>query len=234
HKFETIILSCTFDTHTQVVGNWLDHLDRPQGFGALQNLCLYPFQSLFVVSSLMNELLRSNPEAQPGRHLLGCFLQTALDIHHKRFHQLESELLTRPVLSEEKQSARILINEVTDVLGQYIDPNRFEVATQTGSVRLDLVIHPIYEKQAPIALRCDGFYTRQQDGAYAWDRQIIDKLEQQGYVYYNIWSANWWRKPYDAQMKLVSFILQHDKRYDREPRLFLDGEDLSERIWDST
>jgi len=43
-----------------------------------------------------------------------------------------------------------------------------------------------------IAIECDGAKYHSSNEAYAWDMFRQSRLEEQGFIFYRIWSTNWW------------------------------------------
>src|SRR5690606_13015830 len=75
--------------------------------------------------------------------------------------------------------------------------------------RLDIVYDHKIAKIPKIAIECDGAKYHSSREAYLYDRHRQKILEGHGFVFYRIWSANWWRNKDREAKKLIDFIQQH-------------------------
>ncbi|HMH31389.1 MAG TPA: hypothetical protein VK543_00075, partial [Puia sp.] len=63
-----------------------------------------------------------------------------------------------------------------------------------------------------IALECDGAKYHSSNEAYSWDMFRQAQLENFGFIFYRIWSTNWWHSTESELKKLVEFIQAKDLR----------------------
>ncbi|MEM7105368.1 MAG: hypothetical protein AAF502_19675 [Bacteroidota bacterium] len=238
YAFDILFVSTVFDTSNNELTKDFRSLDRPLALCAFQDLLMYPAKQLTICTSIEPDFLRSHlpneEDEYTGLHILADYLDLARDLSRFPMEPIPLPLATTYSGQESHDESRLLlIREIIESICLYIDPERVESHMSIGSVPLDLVIHPLYEKEPPIAIRCDGFFTSETPGAYLWDHQVETMLEEAGYYFIPIWSVNWWRQPVDETRQLVSEILELDQKYDREPRVIKPG--LEENIpWDST
>jgi len=69
-----------------------------------------------------------------------------------------------------------------------------------------MVIEPQQPGVPRIALECDGAKYHSSAEAYAWDVFRQQQLEKYGFVFYRIWSTNWWDASDRELEKLLTFI----------------------------
>lgn len=99
--------------------------------------------------------------------------------------------------------------EVYDYLSHHIDKNRISIQYECGGFRIDLVIKSV-NNSPDIAIECDGAKYHSSPEAYSWDLFRQKRLEEHGFVFYRIWSANWWDNPELETKRLVEFVNKMD------------------------
>ena len=100
--------------------------------------------------------------------------------------------------------------EVHAALTDHIDIARLLVQHEHAGYRIDMVYLPANEHAAPIAIECDGAGYHSSEEAYLHDLHRQKILEQQGFIFYRIWSTNWWRNPEQETLKLAAFLKKHE------------------------
>lgn len=113
--------------------------------------------------------------------------------------------------------------EVYYRLAQKIGQERIQQQYKVGGFRIDLVIKSKINGRPVIALECDGAKYHSSNEAYAWDVFRQSQLEKQGFVFYRIWSTNWWNYTEKEVNKLVEFISNFDSNEKVESVNQLDG-----------
>jgi very-short-patch-repair endonuclease len=100
--------------------------------------------------------------------------------------------------------------EVYTRLAALIGENRLIQQYRVGGFKIDIVVKSGKSYKPVIAIECDGAKYHSSNEAYAWDMFRQSQLEKQGFIFYRIWSANWWHSPDKELKKLVDFILSYD------------------------
>jgi len=101
--------------------------------------------------------------------------------------------------------------EVYYRLAEKIGIDRVQQQYKIGGFRIDLVIKSKITSRPLIAIECDGAKYHSSSEAYSWDMFRQTRLEEQGFIFYRIWSTNWWNSPAKELKKLVDFILKVDQ-----------------------
>lgn len=101
-------------------------------------------------------------------------------------------------------------------LAEKIGQERLEQQYRIGGFRIDLVIKSKKTGNPIIAIECDGAKYHSSNEAYAWDMFRQSRLEKQGFIFYRIWSTNWWYSEEKELRKLVEFINKFDREEKQE------------------
>jgi very-short-patch-repair endonuclease len=101
-------------------------------------------------------------------------------------------------------------DEVYDRLAQCIGKDRIEQQYSVGGFRIDIVIKRKHSNVPLIALECDGAKYHNSPEAYAWDSFRQEQLERYGFIFYRIWSTNWWDAADRELELLLEFIHKQD------------------------
>ena len=101
--------------------------------------------------------------------------------------------------------------EVYYRLAEKIGQDRLQQQYKIGGFRIDLIVKSKVTGKPIIAIECDGAKYHSSNEAYAWDMFRQSRLEEQGFIFYRIWSTNWWYSAEKELKKLVEFISQVDK-----------------------
>lgn len=102
--------------------------------------------------------------------------------------------------------------EVFNRLVAKIGEERIEQQYKIGGFRIDLVIKSKITMKPIIAIECDGAEYHSSNEAYAWDIFRESVIKPYGFIFFRIWSTNWWYSAERELNKLVEFI----DRLDRE------------------
>jgi len=96
--------------------------------------------------------------------------------------------------------------EVYQRLVDHFEVEKLIPQLQFAGFRIDIV----YDSKIPgvpkVAIECDGAKYHSSREAYLYDRHRQKILEDHGFVFHRIWSANWWRNPSRETTNLVNFI----------------------------
>jgi very-short-patch-repair endonuclease/transcription elongation GreA/GreB family factor len=106
--------------------------------------------------------------------------------------------------------------EVYYRLAEKIGQDRLQQQHPIGGFRIDLVVKSKITGNPIIAIECDGAKYHSSNEAYAWDVFRQSRLEEQGFVFYRIWSTNWWYSAEKELRKLAEFIFQFDREEKQE------------------
>lgn len=102
-------------------------------------------------------------------------------------------------------------DEVYNVLKDIVGEENIIPQYKCGGFRIDFVIKLRENKSYMLAIECDGAAYHSSNEAYAWDMYRQKILEGYGFVFYRIYSTNWWRN-YDQECeKLKNYIAKHSK-----------------------
>lgn len=112
--------------------------------------------------------------------------------------------------------------EVYYQLAKKIGQDRLQQQYKIGGFRIDLIVKSKITGRPLIAIECDGAKYHSSNEAYAWDMFRQSRLEEQGFIFYRIWSTNWWYSSEKELKKLVDFISQVDIEEKQEDILPLD------------
>ncbi len=100
--------------------------------------------------------------------------------------------------------------EVFQRLVQHIGAERITQQYKEGGFRIDMVIRSARDGRPVIALECDGAKYHSSPEAYGWDLFRQEQLEKYGFVFYRIWSSNWWNAADRELEQLLAFIRAQD------------------------
>lgn len=101
-------------------------------------------------------------------------------------------------------------DEVYYRLASRIGQDRIQQQFKIGGFRIDLVVKSKLTGNPIIAVECDGAKYHSSNEAYAWDMFRQSRLEEQGFIFYRIWSTNWFNYTQKELNKLVDFIHKTD------------------------
>lgn len=96
--------------------------------------------------------------------------------------------------------------EVYELLRAYFDESELIPQYAFAGFRIDLVYRSKDETIPSIAIECDGAKYHSSKEAYLYDIHRQKILEHHGFLFYRIWSTNWWRDYQREAEKLVAFL----------------------------
>jgi very-short-patch-repair endonuclease len=120
--------------------------------------------------------------------------------------------------------------EVYYKLAEKIGQNRLQQQYKIGGFRIDLIVRSKITGKPLIAIECDGAKYHSSNEAYAWDIFRQARLEEQGFIFYRIWSTNWWHSSEKELRKLTDFISKIDLEEKIEEVANSDEHSMSEDI----
>jgi len=215
---DIIILSTTFGL--TVDGSFIQNfgpLNQEKGYKLLNVIVTRAKYKLYVCTSIpQNYYMRYADEVKAkgnvGKGIFYAYLAYTKSLEDGNNEQTESILnLLSSQCSEKVQTMTMITEsvfeqEVVDYLSEYIDPKRIITQYKVGGFRIDIVIIPKNSKGRPIAIECDGAAYHSSPEAYAWDIFRQKRLEENGFIFYRIWSAKWWDNTEKEVKELVEFI----------------------------
>jgi superfamily I DNA and/or RNA helicase len=222
---DIIILSTTFGkrkdgSFRQLFGPIL----QQNGFKLLNVIITRAKIKMFVCTSIPEEkineypvLLRENKNT--GRAIFYAYLAYSKAISENNGEVQEEILKLLYNNCESRQydneynlgSESPFEEEVFNRLAAKIGENRIEQQYKIGGFRIDLVIKSKITMKPIIALECDGAEYHSSNEAYAWDIFRESVIKPYGFIFYRIWSTNWWYSAERELNKLVEFIDRLDK-----------------------
>jgi very-short-patch-repair endonuclease len=172
-----------------------------------------PQESISQYSSLLQQF-RNN-----GRGIFYAYLTYAKAISENN-HELKDAILKQ--LYENCESKTYAIEngdygsespfeeEVYYRLAEKIGQDRLQQQYKIGGFRIDLVVKSKITGKPIIAIECDGAKYHSSNEAYAWDMFRENVIKPYGFIFFRIWSTNWWYSSEKELNKLVAFIQQID------------------------
>lgn len=219
---DIIILSTTFGVTAD--GKFIQNfgpLNQEKGYKLLNVIITRAKYKFYVCTSIPpNYYQRYSEELKArgnvGKAIFYSYLAYAKAVEEDNHLLIESILnLLASGCNENNQTFSGIIEsvfeqEVVDYLTQFIDPERIITQYKIGGFRIDIVVQPLNGNSKPIAIECDGASFHSSPEAYAWDMFRQKRLEENGFIFHRIWSANWWENPEGEIKKLVDFIGEND------------------------
>lgn len=222
---DIIIISTTF-------GRTIDGRFRQQfgpiiqrnGYKLLNVIITRAKYKVFVCTSIPIEFIKQYPvllqqQKNNGRAAFYSYLAYAKAVHEGDQNQREAILkqlydncdnktfdLDNEILGSESPFEEEVCYRLSEKLGQ----DRVQQQYKVGGFRIDIVIKSESNRQPYIAIECDGAKFHSSNEAYAWDMFRQKQLEKNGFVFYRIWSTNWWYSPEKELKKLIEFINAED------------------------
>ncbi|MDP2363874.1 MAG: AAA domain-containing protein, partial [Ignavibacteria bacterium] len=220
---DIIILSTTFGLTSD--GTFIQNfgpLNQDKGYKLLNVIVTRAKHKLYVCTSIpQNYYMRYADEVKAkgnvGKGIFYAYLAYTKSLEDENFEQTESILTLLSSQCSEKVQPMSMITEsvfeqeVVDYLSEYIEAKRIVTQYKVGGFRIDIVITPLNGKTKPIAIECDGAAYHSSLEAYAWDMFRQKRLEENGFIFYRIWSAKWWDNTEKEVAELIKFINDNDK-----------------------
>lgn len=215
---DIIIISTTFGLTTE--GKFIQNfgpINQEKGYKLLNVIITRAKHQLIICTSIPSEYYLKYPDeieerGNIGKGIFYTYLAYAKAIEEDNNETCQSilSLLRRKCSETFYRPSEGLVEspfeqEVYDYLVTIIDPNRIIVQYKCGGFRIDLVVKSI-NNSPDIAIECDGAKYHSSPEAYSWDIFRQKRLEEHGFIFYRIWSANWWDNPLLETKKIVDFI----------------------------
>ncbi|MEI7676829.1 MAG: AAA domain-containing protein [Bacteroidales bacterium] len=175
--------------------------------------CSIPQVNINQYSTLLQE------NKNTGRGVFYAYLAYAKSVSEKN-DSTRDEILNQLYNNCESKSFDLADNlgsespfeeEVFNALAQTIGAERIQQQFKIGGFRIDLVVKAKNADLPLIAIECDGAKYHDSEEAYAWDIFRQKQLEEHGFIFYRIWSTNWWYSEEKETRKLVDFINKIDE-----------------------
>lgn len=233
---DIIILSTTFGKRTD--GNFRQHFGpivQSKGYKLLNVIITRAKFKIYVCSSIPSESIgKYSTELQQskntGKAIFYAYLAYAKAVSDGN-HETRENILKQLYENSETRSFNVedvygsespFEEEVYYRLAKNIGQERLQQQYRIGGFRIDLVVKSKVTGKPIIAIECDGAKYHSSNEAYAWDMFRQSRLEEQGFVFYRIWSTNWWYSAEKELRKLVEFIHQFDREEKQEEVIPLD------------
>ena len=102
--------------------------------------------------------------------------------------------------------------KVLEEIESFIDKDRIKLQYLVGSekFRIDMVILDKSKNMPMLAIECDGYAYHSSPQAYLYDMYRQKILEKKGFVFYRIWSTNWFYDTKNEREKLINKIQELD------------------------
>jgi very-short-patch-repair endonuclease len=120
--------------------------------------------------------------------------------------------------------------EVYYRLAEKIGQERVKQQYKVGGFRIDMVVKSKITGIPTIAIECDGAKYHGSNEAYAWDMFRESIIKPYGFVFYRIWSTNWFRSPEKELRKLVEFIQGLDANEKQDQTIEIESFYVDEKI----
>lgn len=218
---DIIILSTTFGRKTNgTFSQTFGPIIQSKGHRMLNVIITRAKDKVYVCNSFPAEYVGQyaqlvQEKGNRGRAILYAYLtyaravSEANDDLRQSVLQLLDQHCTDPFYDQQEPglgSDSVFEDEVYSRLVHHIGSNRIQQQYKVGGFRIDMVIEPQQPGAPRIALECDGAKYHSSAEAYAWDVFRQQQLEKYGFVFYRIWSTNWWDAPDRELEKLLVFI----------------------------
>jgi very-short-patch-repair endonuclease len=225
---DIIIISTTFGKSRD--GCFIQNfgpLTQEKGYKLLNVIITRAKHQLYVCTSIPTEsYLRYSEEitnrGNKGKGIFYAYLAYAKAVAEGNTEQIDSilELLLKNCSDTSGHLFDVIESpfeqEVFDYLVEYLGHKRIKTQYHCGGFRIDIVIEPVIPDYPKIAIECDGAAYHCSPEAFAWDTFRQKQLEANGFIFYRIWSANWWENTEVEVQSLINFIEKCDRgEYDR-------------------
>jgi superfamily I DNA and/or RNA helicase/very-short-patch-repair endonuclease len=228
---DIIIISTTFGRRSD--GSFRQQFGpilQRNGYKLLNVIITRAKYKIFVCTSIPSEFFNQYPILlqqlkNNGRAVFYSYLAYAKSVSE---NNLETKELILNQLYENCESRSFEIDndvygsespfeeEVYYRLAGKVGQERLQQQYKIGGFRIDLIVKSKVTNRPIIAIECDGAKYHSSNEAYAWDMFRQSRLENQGFIFYRIWSTNWWYSEEKELKKLVAFISDVDRNEKQE------------------
>jgi superfamily I DNA and/or RNA helicase/very-short-patch-repair endonuclease len=233
---DIIIISTTFGKKAD--GNFRQHFGpivQGKGYKLLNVIITRAKYKVFICTSIPQQHINQyssllQESKNTGRAVFYAYLAYAKAVSDRNYEIRES------ILKQLYENCESRSFDVEDVFGsespfeeevyyrlaEKIGQERLQQQYRIGGFRIDLIVKSKVTGKPIIAIECDGAKYHSSNEAYAWDIFRQSRLEEQGFVFYRIWSTNWWYSAEKEVRKLVEFVFQFDGNETKEEVIPLD------------
>ena len=217
---DIIIISTTFGRNKE--GKFRQNFGpviQRNGYKLLNVIVTRAKMKIFVCTSIPEENIQQYPlllqtQRNNGRAVFYAYLAYAKAIHDGNKEQVNG------ILAQLFDNCENRVFDTTDIPGSEspfeeevyqrlagaIGADRIRQQYRVGGFKIDLVVLPEVPGGKMIAIECDGAKYHSSAEAYAWDGFRQKELEKQGFVFYRVWSTNWWIAPERELEKVLTFV----------------------------
>ncbi len=215
---DVIIISTTFGKNKEgKFRQTFGPIIQRNGYKLLNVIVTRAKMKVFVCTSIPDENIQQYPLLlqqlrNNGRAVFYAYLAYAKAVYEGNQEQVSS-ILTQLFDNCENKifdnagsaagSESPFEEEVYQQLSEKLGAHRVKQQYQVGGFRLDLVVLPEKPDGSLMAIECDGAKYHSSPEAYAWDSFRQRELEKQGFVFYRLWSTNWWISPERELQKIL-------------------------------
>lgn len=140
------------------------------------------------------------------------YAKAVSDRNENSRQQILKDLLAQSNLSTSYLQKKNIISgssfeeEIYHMLLQYYPAKKIKFQHEIAGFTIDIAYLSKNKDAKSIAVECDGTKNHMSEEAYLYDLQKKKILEENGFVFYRVWSTKWWRD-YKSELKsLVDFI----------------------------
>jgi superfamily I DNA and/or RNA helicase/very-short-patch-repair endonuclease len=222
---DIIIISTTFGKKSSgsFGQNFGPISNKTKGYKLLNVIVTRAKFKIFVCSSIPNEAIQQYSQLIKnefaGKGIFYSYLAYSKAISNNNL-DIAQQILNEVYESSPHKSYRVdgidlgsespFEEEVYNLLAERIGQGRIQQQFPIGGFRIDIVVKSKITGEPIIAIECDGAKYHSSNEAYSWDMFRQSRLEKQGFIFYRIWSTNWWLSSKKELKKLVDFISQID------------------------
>ncbi len=223
---DVILISTTFGPNSE--GKFRQHfgpLNQEKGYQLLNVIITRAKYQVQIITSIPSSYYLQYPsllaeKGISGRACLYSYIMYAKAIHGQK-EDMRVAILNQLRLYCPEQNLALsqtdpdayyapFTHYLIRQLSEHIDPKRLHPHVQRGGFLIELVIDPVQEEQAPIAIEIDGMSQSQLPDSVYWKEIVYhqEQVERMGYRFIRIFSQNWWVEEEKALLELVGAILQ--------------------------
>lgn len=188
-------------------------LNSPKGQSLINLLMSRALKEVFLLNSIPEEILEqlSEEKEQPGLFKLANYYAYAQAIEQSN-PEIQEKVISKFTV-EQPPVESVFLDEVMLSLKPYLQPGRLRRNSRQVPYNFPLLVDPIHEKEPPLSILPDGFFADTYATDFYWEYKQKERLEEHGYLYYPVWSANWWKNPRRESRKLASAIIKLDEEH---------------------
>jgi RecA/RadA recombinase len=205
---DIVLVSTTYGLdYLQTLTADIAELQQPIWENYLQMLCATPNARVDICTSVPHEFIQKQikRDTNDGLRILSIYLKYAENVED--CNELGEKQLLDAVTILPPAAKFVLApsfnEQVRNELSKYLDPNRIETNVWIDNLPVDLVIRPIKEGAPAVAVITDGFFSRGAYDTFARESAYIKRLQANGYIYYPLYTRQWWRQPSIEARKLA-------------------------------